>query len=128
MTTIAKKIQSTPQAPRRNWQMFIAFILEKITENIQDLIVTIAALGMLLAYLFITVPDAAIAYGGYIIAVYMLILFRRIVHDFDESYTIDELGARIDLLLRIQQELYRRVRDESQLDDSDLEARLNSLL
>jgi len=82
----------------------------------------------LLAYLFITVPDAAIAYGGYIIAVYMLILFRRIVHDFDESYTIDELGARIDLLLRIQQELYRRVRDESQLDDSDLEARLNSLL
>jgi len=117
-----------PQAPRRNWQMFIAFILEKIGENIRDMVVTIAALGMLLAYLFITEPDVAVEYSGYIIAVYMIILFRRIVHDFDESYTNDELGKRLDLILDFQKEIYRRQRDESQLDDNDLEERLNSLI
>lgn len=128
MTTLTKKITTTPTAPRRNWQMFIAFILEKIGENIRDMVVTIAALGMLLAYLFITVPDVAIEYSGYIIAVYMIILFRRIVHDFDESYTNDELGKRLDLILDFQKEIYRRQRDESQLEDSDLEERLNSLI
>jgi hypothetical protein len=128
MTTLAKKITTQPQAPRRNWKMFTAFILEKIGENIQDMVITIAALGMLLAYLFITVPDVTVEYSGYIIAVYLIILFRRIVHDFDESYTLDELGDRIDLILRIQQELYRRVREEGSLTDSDLEERLNSLM
>ena len=117
-----------PQAPRRNWQMFIALFLEKIGENIGEMVVTIAALGMLLAYLFITVTDVAVEYSGYIIAVYMIILFRRIVHDFDESYTNDELGKRLDLILDFQKEIYRRQRDEGQLEDTDLEERLNSLI
>lgn len=128
MTTLVKKISNQPQAPRRNWQMFTAFILEKIGENIRDMVVTIAALGMLLAYLFITTPEVAVEYSGYIIAVYMIILFRRIVHDFDESYTNDELGKRLDLILDFQKEIYRRQRDEGQLEDTDLEERLNSLI
>lgn len=129
VTPASKKLAVNElQAPRRGWQMFTAFILEKIGENIRDMVVTIAALGMLLAYLFITTPEVAVEYSGYIIAVYMIILFRRIVHDFDESYTNDELGKRLDLILDFQKEIYRRQRDEGQLEDTDLEERLNSLI
>lgn len=129
VTPASKKLAiNEPQAPRRGWQMFTAFILEKIGENIRDMVVTIAALGMLLAYLFITTPEVAVEYSGYIIAVYMIILFRRIVHDFDASYTNDELGKRLDLILDFQKEIYRRQRDEGQLEDTDLEERLNSLI
>jgi len=118
----------TPAAPARSWKSLIVFVLQKIGENVNDMIVTVATVGMLLAYLLITNPSAAIDYSGYIIAIYMLILFLRIVHDFDESYTNDELGARLDLILDFQREIYRRQRDETSIPDSDLEERLNSLM
>lgn len=114
--------------PQRDWKMFIVFITEKIGENILDMIVTVATLGILLAYLLITVPEIAVDYSGYIIAVYMLILMIRIVHDFDDDYTNQELGARLDLILDFQKEMWRRQRDDSELSDTDLEERLNALL
>jgi hypothetical protein len=122
-TTIGK-----PIAARRNWKAILVFTFAKLGENINDMIVTIAAVSMLLAYLLITNPVAAINYGGYIIAVYMLILFRRIVQDFDDSYTNDEIGQRVDLMLDILKEVYRRQRAEGTLSDSDFEERLNSIL
>ena len=40
----------------------------------------------------------------------------------------NELGKRLDLILDFQKEIYRRQRDEGQLEDTDLEERLNSLI
>ena len=114
--------------PQRGWKMYLVFLTEKIGENILDMIVTVATLGILLAYLLITVPEIAVDYSGYIIAVYMLILMIRIVHDFDDDYTNQELGTRLDLILDFQKEMWRRQRDESQLNDTDLEERLNALM
>jgi len=128
MSTATNKLTATPAAPRRNWKAFLVFVFEKLGENINDMIVTVAALAMLLAYLLLTVPEMAIANSGYIIAGYMLILFLRIVHDFDDSYTNDELGTRLDLILDFQREIYRRQRDETSVPASDLEERLDSLL
>lgn len=113
---------------RRHWKGILVFVFEKLGENINDMIVTVASVSMLLAYLFITNPVAAVQYGGYIIAVYMLILFRRIVQDFDDSYTNDEIGQRVDLMLDILKEVYRRQRAEGMLTDSDFEERLNSVM
>ena len=108
--------------------MFLVFIIEKIGENVLDMVVTVLTLGIMLAYLLITVPEIAVAYSGYIIAIYMLILLIRIVHDFDDDYTNQELGARLDLILDFQKEMWRRQRDESELSDTDLEERLNALM
>ena len=114
--------------PARGWKMFLVFIIEKIGENVLDMVVTVLTLGIMLAYLLITVPEIAVAYSGYIIAIYMLILLIRIVHDFDDDYTNQELGARLDLILDFQKEMWRRQRDESELSDTDLEERLNALM
>jgi len=128
MTTIPASKTLNVRKPTRNWQAFTAFVLEKIGENVLDMVITIASLGILLAYLLISVPEMAIAYGGYITLIYLLVLILRIVHDFDESYTLDELGKRLDLMLEYQRAIHDRVRDEGELDDSEMERRLRETL
>ena len=128
----SKKLSvNTPQAPRKNFAWTIAGILEIIGENILDMVVTIASLGMLLAYLFVTVPEVTIEYAGYIIWIYLIIMLLRIVHDFDESYTTDEVGKLVRLLIYYVSDMNSRIRSidglsVEEMPESELEIRFKS--
>jgi len=107
MATLTKKVKPV------NWKHFTETALQKISENIQDMIVTVATLGMLLAYLFLTQPLAAIEYSGYIISLFIGFMFLRIVQDFDESWTQDEIGDRIADIDNKLDDITRMVRNET---------------
>jgi len=126
MTTTAKALPALGKT-RINWRTFAANFTAKASENILDMVITIATVGMLLAYISATQPLAAVEYGGYIIAVYLLILFLRIVQDFDESYTNDELGTRLDLLVEMTNRVYQQM-DDDPMNDDDFRDRINSVM
>lgn len=119
MTTTTKVLAPARTAP--NWKSFFAVALQKISENILDMVITIAALSILLAYLLLTQPLAAVEYGGYIMAIYLMILFRRIVQDFDESWTPDEIGDRVAGLENKLDDVARMVREDIVNDDEILD-------
>lgn len=120
MTTIKL---ATPKS-KTNWINFAEIAAAKIGENIIDMVITIAACGMLLAYLFMTQPLAAYEYSGYIIAVHVLILLLRLVHDFDDSWTIEEVGDRVVVLDNKLDELTRRINNDIFTVDELVEKRL----
>jgi len=125
-TTITKQI-STPKQIKTDWKKFTRFTITKIAENVYDMILTIVTLGMTLSYLFLTVPEMAVEYSGYIIVAFVLILVRRIVQDFDENYTLDEIGKQNEIIIEYLQDLHRIQRAESNVDDGQLEVRLRAL-
>lgn len=90
MASQVKAISNT-----QTWKQFTSFALTKISENVLDMVVNIATVGMLLSYLLLTQPVAAYEYGGFIVAIFICLLFLRLVQDFDDSYTNDELAERI---------------------------------
>ena len=128
MTTLAQKLTHATKR-QINWKEISKFSLIKFTENTYDMIVTIVILALLLSYLLITQPQAAIQYSGYIIIFYVLMLTRRVVQDFDDAYTNDEIGERIDLVLDVVKEMHRMLRNEniSEDDVTDIEERLNAM-
>lgn len=128
MTTIAKNISTTSTRHQTNWKEIAKFALTKFAENIYDMLMTLVSLGLVLAYCFITVPEITIQYAGYIVIFYVLLFMRRVVQDFDESYTNDEIGQSVDLILDIVKETHARMVREGTLEEqSDLDERINAL-
>lgn len=130
MSTATKTIVTNKPAVVRNWQSILTFAFEKLSENILDMVVTVASVSITLAVSWQIAPEATSMYSGFIIAVYLLILFRRIVQDFDESYTLDELGERVDLLIDITKATHRIQRNEyiDVEEENDLERRIQSIM
>lgn len=124
MTTNVKRISTMKSAT--NWKHFTSTAMQKISENIMDMVLTVAACGMLIAYLNVTQPIAAIEYSGYIIAVHVLILLRRLVHDFDDSWTIEEVGDRVSTIESKLEDVARMVKEDT-ITEQELIDRLNGV-
>lgn len=125
MATQAKQL--TAAKSKTDWNQFAKFTLTKLTENVYDMVITIVVLALLLSYLLLTQPEAAVAYGGYIIVLYVLILVRRVVQDFDEHYTLDEIGKQNEIITEYLRDLHRMQRAETNVNDDILEQRLHAL-
>jgi hypothetical protein len=125
MATLTKT--GTVNKDRTNWREFWSAFFGKVAENIMDMIVTVATVGVTLAYLATTQPLAFFEYAGFIIWIFFCLLALRIVHDFDDSYTNDELGQRLETILDITKDLYRATsNDNAHLTDDELEQRIHS--
>ena len=96
MTTTTNKLTVTKG--RFDLKRVLSEFASKAIENIFDTGLTIVTLALLLWYLMLTVPDITPAYSGYIVAFYALILVRRLVQDFDDAYTLDELGEQLAII------------------------------
>jgi hypothetical protein len=130
MSTATKTITASKPKAKRNWQAILTFAFGKLSENILDMVVTIASVSITLAVSWQIAPEATAQYSGFIIAAYLLILFRRITQDFDDAYTLDELGERVDLLIDLAKASHRIQRNED-LDpeeESDLQRRMQSIM
>lgn len=123
MTTNVKRINTIKTAT--NWKHFTSTAMQKIGENIMDMVLTVATCGMLIAYLGATQPLGAIEYSGYIIGIYLLILLRRIVHDFDDSWTIEEVGDRVTTIESKLEDVARMVKEDT-ITEQELIDRLNN--
>ena len=78
-----------------NVQEFAATVGVKFSESIGDMVVTVAITGITLAYMLsIMHPVYAATLPGLYILGMLVQLFIRIVHRFDDSYTVDELAER----------------------------------
>ena len=111
-----------------NYKQIIKFSLGKLTENLGEVAMTAVTAAITISAVSIVAPLAAEEYSGYIVLVFLLIQLRRLVQDFDESWTNDEIA---ELLTKMDQELmgvYRMVRDETILTaaDESLEALINA--
>jgi len=113
-----------------NVKPIIGWALNKLTENLGEMAMTIVAATFTISYIAIVAPLAAQIYTGYIVAIFLLLQLHRLVQDFDEGWNAHEIG---ELLMKMDEEIkgiYRMVRDETILtadaDDSRLEAIINS--
>jgi hypothetical protein len=107
MATLTKaNINSKPIA-KFNLREFIATVAEKISDSLGDVIVTVAVTGVTTAYMFNIIPAvyANTIPGLYILGM-LVQLFIRIVHRFDDSYTVDELAQQV---LRIEDDFNKRM-------------------
>jgi hypothetical protein len=79
-----------------NVKEFIATALEKSSEVIADMVITVLVLGVSIAYMFNTVDHVLLnRFIGLYITGMMVQLMIRIVHRFDDHYTTDELAERV---------------------------------
>lgn len=99
MTTVTriKKVKAVKNIKNKmNWRAFFGKALQKISDSTGDMIVTVAVTGASLAYMQIVVhPMLLQIISGYYIAGMITFLFIRIVHRFDDHYTVDELAQRL---------------------------------
>jgi len=115
--------------PVRNWQAILTFAFNKLGENILDMVITIASVSITLAVSWQIAPDATMEYSGFIVAIYLLILFRRIVQDFDDAYTLDEIGEQVKLVKDMLEQLRRiQLNEYVDVDEiNELERRMTQL-
>lgn len=89
-----------------NIKDFISTALIKFSESIGDMVVTVAVTGVTLMWMSITVhPVLVDIVSGYYITAMLLQVLIRIVHRFDDSYTVQELAEQI---LRMEEEQNKR--------------------
>lgn len=83
--------------PQFSLEAFGSTVLAKFKESIFDMVVTVALTGASLAYMSITVhPWLVQTVSGYYIFAMLIAMFIRIVRRFDESYTTQEVGEKLD--------------------------------
>lgn len=79
-----------------NFKDFAATAIEKIGDSIGDMVITVLVLGMSIAYMTYTIDAYLLSHViGYYIAGMIVQLLIRIVHRFDDSYTVQELADRV---------------------------------
>lgn len=92
-----------------NFKDFIATAFEKVGESIGDMVITVLVLGISIAYMFSTIDAGLLAHVvGYYIAGMMVQLLIRIVHRFDDAYTVNELANHF---IRFEEEINKRLDD-----------------
>jgi hypothetical protein len=95
MTAVTKNIPEV-QAEKFNAREFVSFALAKISDSIGDMIISVAVLGLLLFYIVVELPMfISTSIPGLIVLGFMVQLLIRIVHRFDDHYTVDELALRM---------------------------------
>lgn len=103
----------------------LPFSVQKIGENLFDAVITVAFAGLTLAYVGMTQPIIANLVGGHIIIIFVLILLRRVVQDFDDVFTVEELSDRLIATEERIEAMYRMMRAETNMSDDELDARLS---
>jgi hypothetical protein len=103
-TTTAHKTYSINKI---NVKDFIATALEKASDSIGDMVITVLVLGVSIAYMVNTIDhDFLNRVIGLYIAGMIVQLLIRIVHRFDDSYTINEFA---NYFITYEDELNKRL-------------------
>ena len=107
---------------------FLPFSVKKIGENLFDFFITLFFASIAIAWIA-TMQDIEVTTGEmivYIITIFVLIVVRRVIHDFDDSYTTDEIGDNIAELNERITEIHRIVKSESMLSEDEFNERLRA--
>lgn len=117
MTTQAIKQNKVTSA--FNAKQFISFALNKIAENVGEMLLTLITTSITISAVVIVAPAAAQEMSGFIIGLFLLLQLRRIVQDFDESWTHDEIAEQLSFMDSKLDNIERMVRDETILTADD---------
>lgn len=121
----------TKEELRQGLKQLLPFSVTKIGETIFDTLVTLLFAGIAIAVpATLQAQRIPVTYGEcmvYIVSIFVLIIIRRVVQDFDESFTVDELADEVNTLKHIASETYRIVKNDSSISDEELDDRLNSI-
>jgi hypothetical protein len=108
----------------------LPFSVNKIGETLFDLFVTAIVLGITIAWLA-TLQNQIVTFGEmtiYIITGFVLINILRVVQDFDDHTTVDELAERQQETEALLKEVHRIVKAESTtITDAELDDRLSKM-
>lgn len=95
-TTIETKSNVKVEGNKKSLKDFFGSVLQKFSDSAGDMIITVAVLGASLAFMQFTVhPMLVEMITGFYVAGMIVQLLIRIVHRFDEHYTVDELAQRL---------------------------------
>jgi hypothetical protein len=128
MTTFTQDKKVTLVEIKKAFKEFLPFSVRKIGENLLDLVITMTTVGITIAWIA-TMQDIAVTTGEmivYIITIFLLIVVRRVIHDFDDSYTTDEIGDNIAEISERLGEIHRIMKSESMLSEDEFNERLRS--
>jgi hypothetical protein len=125
MTATAKPI--TP-SKTRDLKGVTVFAFAKLGENLIEISVTMIVAALTIAYLNLqgVLPSTDVAV--YIALIFLGVQLRRLVQDFDDSISNDEIAERVDIMFDMVKQIYRRQRNEGTLDDDDIDERLQSIM
>jgi len=107
MATFTQDKKITKDELKAALKIFLPFSVQKIGENLLEVVITVSIVGLTLAYIGITQPLLASLVGGHIIFIFMLILLLRVVQDFDDHMTVDELAERLEITEERIEEIHR---------------------
>lgn len=95
MTTLVKTSKNELKE-KFNAREFISFVLEKAADSITDTVVTVMVLAFMLYFTNQLLPaHVSGPFTGLLITGMLIQLLIRIVHRFDDGYTVDELAERM---------------------------------
>jgi membrane protein implicated in regulation of membrane protease activity len=107
MTTSVQtnKPSITKEELRAGLKQLLPFSVNKIGETIADLLITLLFTGIAIAVpATLQTQNIPLTYGEctvYIVSIFLLIIVRRVVQDFDDQFTIDELADQVVTLKHI---------------------------
>ena len=82
-----------------NFRAFVSNLLSTMASSVLDVVITVSVTGATLSVIFKVAHPYYLQFipGLYIIAM-LLMLCIRITHSFDDSYTVDELGKKLEYM------------------------------
>jgi hypothetical protein len=107
MTTFTQDKKITLVEIKKALKEFLQFSVRKIGENAQDAFITFIFMTMTIAVI-ITLQNVPITMGemtAYILTIFVLIILQRVIQDFDDSYTTDELADEISSINKSTQDI-----------------------
>lgn len=125
MTTTTNKLTV---AKGRDFKGLTVFAFNKLGENLIEISVTMIVAALTIAYLNLQGLLPSFNVAIYIALIFLGVQLRRLVQDFDDSISNDEIAERVDLMFDMVKQIYRRQRNESTLEDDDIDERLQSIM
>lgn len=125
MTTTTNKLTVTKG---RDFKGLTIFAFNKLGENLIEISVTMIVAALTIAYLNLQGLLPSFNVAIYIALIFLGVQLRRLVQDFDDSISNDEIAERVDLMFDMVKQIYRRQRNESTLEDDDIDERLQSIM
>lgn len=125
MATTTNKLTVTKG---RDFKGLTIFAFNKLGENLIEICVTMIVASLTIAYLNLQGALPSINEVIYIALIFLGVQLRRLVQDFDDSISNDEIAERVDLMFDMVKQIYRRQRNESTLEDDDIDERLQSIM
>ena len=85
-----------PLKKKLNVRDLASRLIAAAADSAMDLIITVLVTGLTLAYMVATVhPVLFTIVSGYYITAMLVVALIRVVHRFDDQYTMDELAERV---------------------------------